>query len=166
MAAVGARPEVEGAGLGGAGGGLGGAGGGLGAAAGGLGRPGGAGLLLGAGLWVVGGVVVVGVVPGDGLVVFGVVVVGLELLGEGQDSSTLATGPGRLSEVTGAPGGSWNFSTWPLTRVTVTVQSAADALGNEAPANAARTVPTVASASATLSLGRLNTVALSPPAVP
>jgi hypothetical protein len=110
-------------------------------------------------------VVVLGGLAVEG-VVFGVVVVELELLGEGQDSSTLATGPGRLSELTEAPCGSWKCSTWPLVRVTVTVQSAADALGSDAPANAARTVPTVASASASLSLGRLNTVALSPPAVP
>ncbi len=52
------------------------------------------------------GVVVVGV-GGVGflVVVVGVVVVGV-LLGEGQDSLTFCTGPGRLSEETGAPGGS------------------------------------------------------------
>jgi hypothetical protein len=82
----------------------------------------------------------------------------------GQDSCTFCTGPGRLSEDTGAPGGSEKVRTCPLTRVTVTVQLAAEALGSAAIADTARTVP--ADAMATFSFRRLNTVALFPPAMP
>jgi hypothetical protein len=97
------------------------------------------------------------------VVVVGVVVV-VPLLCDGQDSCTLFAGPGRFSEDTGAPGGSWKVRTWPVSSVTVTVQSAAEALGSAATADTARTVP--ADAMATLSFRRVNTVVLSPPAAP
>jgi hypothetical protein len=116
------------------------------------------------------GVVVVGVVrPLDGVVEVEVVVVGVvfvepELLCDGQDSLTFWTGPGRLSEDTGAPGGSWKVRTFPVSSVTVTVQSAAEAVGNAATPDTTSAVP--ADANATLSFRRVNKVALSPPAVP
>lgn len=85
-----------------------------------------------------------------------------ELGGGGQDSDVLATGPGRLSDDSGVPGASWKYRVWPLTRTTFTVQSAADADGSATKPSAAKTAPTVIAA--TFSFGRLNTVALSPPA--
>jgi hypothetical protein len=122
------------------------------------------------GLVVVFGAVVVGVlgvvragVVEEVVVVLGVVTVG-ELFGDGQDSFTFWTGPGRFSEETGAPGGSWKLRTWPLSRVTVTVQSAAEALGSATISDTTRAVP--ADARATLSFRRINTVALFPPAMP
>jgi hypothetical protein len=109
-------------------------------------------------------VVDVVVVDVDGVVVIGVVVVGVVMPAVGHDSVTFCAGPGRCSDDTGWPGGSWKVSTWPVRSVTVTVQSAAEALGSAAMADTARAVP--ADASATLSFRCLNTVALSPPEVP
>ena len=117
------------------------------------------------GVVLVGGVGVVcdGVEVVVGVVVVGVVVVD-ELDGDGHDSLTFWTGPGRFRDDTGAPGGSWKVRTCPVRRVTVTVQSAADALGSAAIAGTARAVR--ADAKATLSFRRFNTVALFPPALP
>jgi hypothetical protein len=60
-----------------------------------------------------------------------------------------ATGPviGRPIAEIGVPGGTltWNTSTWPLTRVTVTVQSSADAVGMAARAMATKIAPAMAS---------------------
>jgi hypothetical protein len=100
----------------------------------------------------------------DGVVVAVVGVVVVDPFCDGHDSRTLCAGPGRFSEETGAPGGSWNVSTCPLSSVTVTVQSAAEAFGNAATPDTIRTVP--ADANATLSFRRVNKVALSPPAMP
>jgi hypothetical protein len=97
------------------------------------------------------------------VVVAGVVVAGAELLGCGHDSLTDEAGPGRFSVETGVPGGSWKVKTWPVSRVTVTVQSAA-AVGSAAIPDTTRTVP--ADARATLSFRRVNKVVLSPPAMP
>jgi hypothetical protein len=103
--------------------------------------------------------------PGLGVVVVGVVL-GVVVEGEtggGHDSLTLLAGPGRLRDDRGAPGASWKVRTCPVSRVTVTVQSAAE-LGSAATADTASTV--LADASASLSFRCLNTLALSPPAVP
>jgi hypothetical protein len=109
-------------------------------------------------------VLALGVVPVLGVVVVVGFVVAGELLCEGQDSLTVFTGPGRFSEDSGAPGASWKVRTCPVSSVTVTVQSAADAVGSAATADTARAMP--ADAAATLSFRRVNTMALSPPAVP
>jgi hypothetical protein len=110
-------------------------------------------------------VLVAGVVDVELVVVVdvGVVVVVVVVVeGGGQDSETDFTGTVRLREEIGAPGGSWKYRTWPLSRVTVTVQLAAEAAGSAATPNTAAMTPSVASA--TLSFPRLNTEALSPPA--
>jgi hypothetical protein len=124
-----------------------------------------------------GGVVPVGVVRvgggGDVVLVVGlpvpvvVVTMGVEVVpvvADGHDSATVFTGPGRASDETGAPGGSVKYSVWPVISVTVTVQLAADAVGNAAIADVASTV--LAVASAIFSFLRINTVAFSPPAGP
>jgi hypothetical protein len=85
-----------------------------------------------------------------------------DVVGGGQDSELLATGPGRFSDESGVPGASWKYSVCPLTRTTLTVQSAAEAEGSAAKPNTAKTALTVIAA--TFSFGRFNTVALSPPA--
>jgi hypothetical protein len=81
----------------------------------------------------------------------------------GHDSDVLATGPGRLSDDSGAPGGSWKYSVCPLARTTVTVQLAAEAAGSATTPHRAKTAP--AASTATFSFGRVNTGALSPPAL-
>lgn len=86
-----------------------------------------------------------------------------ELLGGGQDSDVLDTGAGRPSEDSGVPGGSWKYSVCPVVRTTVTVQSAAEAVGSTAKPNTENTAPAVIAA--TFSFGRFNTGALSPPAL-
>jgi hypothetical protein len=83
-------------------------------------------------------------------------------VGGGHDSELLATGAGRFSEDRGVPGASWKYSVCPVTRTTVTVQSAAEADGTAATAATVNTAPTVIAA--TFSFERFNTVALSPPA--
>jgi hypothetical protein len=122
------------------------------------------------GLWLVEVVLVLGLVLVLGV---GLLVVVVELLDDelvelgvvagGQDSVALLTGPGRFREDSGAPGASWKYSVWPLTRTTVTVQSAADADGSAATPDVANTTPAVTAA--TFSFGRLSTSALSPPAI-
>jgi hypothetical protein len=118
---------------------------------------------------VVVGVVVAGVGPGVVVVLVDVVsgvvaprvwVVVVDVA-DGQDSLALRTGPGRLSEASGAPAGSWKYSVWPLIRMTVTVQLAAEALGMAPIAEHARTAHT--EISPILNFPRLSTVVLTPP---
>ncbi len=89
-------------------------------------------------------VLVVGVVP--------------VVAGDGHDSEMVATPAGRESDETGAPDGSWKWSVCPSTRVTVTLQSAAEAAGSAAVADTARTAPVVTIA--TCSFPLLNTLAV------
>jgi hypothetical protein len=91
------------------------------------------------------------------------VVLGEGVVAGGQDSETDFAGAGRFSDDTGAPGASWKYSVWPLTRTTVTVQSAAEAEGSTATPDVANT--TAAVTAATFSFERLSTSALSPPAL-
>lgn len=101
------------------------------------------------------GVVTVGVVTGGVGTVTGLC---------GQVSDMLAAGAGRLRDDSGAPGGSWKVRTWPVSSLTVTVQSApeaAEAEGSAATPSTAIKMPS--QTSATFSFARPNTVSLSPP---
>jgi hypothetical protein len=67
-----------------------------------------------------------------------------------------ATGPGigrPMAEI-GVPGATltWKTRTWPVTSVTVTVQSSAEAVGTTARAQATTSAPTVASIASSLRL--------------
>ena len=103
------------------------------------------------------------------VVLVGVLVVGagvdVEVDGVcGQYSDMLRAGAGSVSEERGAPGGSENVRTWPVTSLTVTVQlepEATDAAGSAATPATAHRMPSVTSA--TFNFARLNTVAISPP---
>jgi hypothetical protein len=112
----------------------------------------------------------------DGVEVVGVLVVGVEVVdgvlcvlgvtggvgvGAPHDSDIDLTGTERLREDSGAPWGSWKYNVWPVIRVTVTVQSAAEAAGSAAAPEKAAMMRAVTSA--TFSFPRLNTVAQSPP---
>jgi hypothetical protein len=105
----------------------------------------------GAGVVVVDGTLTVGVGTGGGGA-------------DGQDSDMLAAGAGSVSDDRGAPGGSWKVRTWPVSSLTVTVQSeleATEAVGSAATPSTANKMPSVTSA--TFSFPRPNTVAFSPP---
>ena len=89
--------------------------------------------------------------------VLGVLVVGTGTVGVG-----VVTGGGQTLEISvapagsGAPGGNWSWTTWPVTVFTVTVQSAAEATGIAAKPI---TVPNEATAvTAILSFRLLNTL--------
>jgi hypothetical protein len=74
----------------------------------------------------------------------------------GHDVETLAMAAGRESGFGDTPGGSWKESCCPVTSVTVTVQSAAEATGSAASPNTVMAV--LAAANATTSFRLLNTV--------
>jgi hypothetical protein len=87
-----------------------------------------------------------------GVLVVGVVVVGVVDVGGGGHTLEISVVPGG----SGAPAGSWTCSTWPVAVLTVTVQSAAEAMGIAAKPI---TVPNEATAVTTiLSLRVFNTI--------
>ena len=95
-------------------------------------------------------VVVVGVVLG--VLVVGAVTVGVVVVTGGGQTLEISVSPGG----SGAPGGSWSCTTWPVIVFTVTVQSAATATGIAAKPI---TVPKEATAvTAILSFRLLNTL--------